>query len=110
MFAYSLFYVFFDQYTYIKGILLEDTLLAIAAVVLAIEIITNLGIALFVGLCVFLVSFNLLGLLWLLNSMISGFVIQLNAVTVVNIVMSLGFSVEFCVHVCIAFNRHYGTK
>ena len=75
VFAYSLFYVFFDQYTYIKGILLEDTLLAIAAVVLAIEIITNLGIALFVGLCVFLVSFNLLGLLWLLNVMISGFVI-----------------------------------
>lgn len=67
VFAYSLFYVYFDQYTYIKGVLLEDTLLAIAAVVLAIEIITNLGIALFVGLCVFLVSFNLLGLLWLLN-------------------------------------------
>ncbi len=73
VFAYSLFYVYYDQYTYIKGVLFEDTLLAIAAVVLAIEVITNLGISLFVGLCVFLVSFNLLGLLWLTNVLISGF-------------------------------------
>ena len=73
VFAYSLFYVYYDQYTYIKGVLFEDTLLAIAAVVLSIEIITNLGISLFVGLCVFLVSFNLLGLLWVSNILISGF-------------------------------------
>jgi Niemann-Pick C1 protein len=72
-FAYSLFYVYYDQYTYIKGILMEDTLLAIAAVLLSIEIITNLGIALFVALCVFLVSFNLLGLIWLTNCIFAGF-------------------------------------
>lgn len=105
-----MFYVYYDQYTYIKGVLFEDTLLAIAAVVLSIEIITNLGISLFVGLCVFLVSFNLLGLLWVSNILISGFKIQISAVTVVNIVMSLGFSVEFCVHICIAFNRYVGTR
>ena len=110
MFGYSLFYVFYDQYTYIKGVLLEDTLLAIAAVLISIEIITNLGIALFVALCVFLVSFNLLGFMWLTNVIFKGYDIQLNAVTVVNIVMSLGFSVEFCVHICIAYNRFFGTR
>lgn len=89
---------------------MEDTLLAIAAVLLSIEIITNLGIALFVALCVFLVSFNLLGLIWLTNCIFAGFNIQLNAVTVVNIVMSLGFSVEFCVHICIAYNRFMGER
>ena len=73
MFGYSLFYVYYDQYTYIKGILMEDTLLAIGAVLIAIEIITNLGIALFVALCVFLVSFNLLGFMWLTNQMFSGY-------------------------------------
>ena len=110
VFAYSLFYVYYDQYTYIRGILAEDTLLAMAAVLLAIEIITNVWIAMFVVLCVFLVSFELLGLLWLSNQMISGFEIQVNAVTVVNIVMALGFSVEFCVHIAIAFNRFRGTR
>lgn len=110
VFAYSLFYVYYDQYTYIRGILAEDTLLAMAAVLLAIEIITNVWIAMFVVLCVFLVSFELLGLLWLSNQIISGFQIQINAVTVVNIVMALGFSVEFCVHIAIAFNRFAGTK
>lgn len=64
VFAYSLFYVYYDQYTYIRGILAEDTLLALAAVLLAIEIITNVWIGLFVVLCVFLVSFELLGMMW----------------------------------------------
>ena len=72
-FAYSLFYVYYDQYTYIKGILLEDSLLAIAAVLISIEIITNLGIALFVALNVFLVSFNLLGFMWLTNQIFAGY-------------------------------------
>lgn len=110
VFAYSLFYVYYDQYTYIRGILAEDTLLAMAAVLLAIEIITNVWIGLFVVLCVFLVSFELLGVLWVANQIFGGFQIQLNAVTVVNIVMALGFSVEFCVHIAIAFNRFHGKK
>lgn len=50
VFAYSLFYVYYDQYTYIRGILTMDTLLAMAAVLLAIEIITNVWIGLFVVL------------------------------------------------------------
>ena len=110
VFAYSLFYVYYDQYTYIRGILTMDTLLAMAAVLLAIEIITNVWIGLFVVLWVFLVSFELLGMLWLCNQIFSGYQIQLNAVTVVNIVMALGFSVEFWVHIAIAFNRFVGGK
>jgi Niemann-Pick C1 protein len=110
VFAYSLFYVYYDQYTYIRGVLAEDTLLAIAAVLLAIEIITNVWIGMFVALCVFLVSFELLGMMWVCNQVFGGFQIQMNAVTVVNIVMALGFSVEFCVHIAIAFNRFTGTR
>jgi len=56
------------------------------------------------------VSFELLGALWVCNQIFSGFQIQLNAVTVVNIVMALGFSVEFCVHIAIAFNRFPGKR
>ena len=42
--------------------------------------------------------------------MIPGFKIEFNAVFVVNIVMSMGLAVEFCVHVMIAFLRVKGTN
>ena len=109
-YSYSLFYVYYDQYTYIRGVLVQNTLLALAAVLLAIEIITNLGISLFVALCVLLVSFNLIGCMYMCNVIFGGYVVEMNAVMVVNIVMSLGLAVEFCVHIAISFNRQTGTR
>lgn len=35
-FTYSLFYVFYDQYTYIRGVLAQNTLIGLAAVILSI--------------------------------------------------------------------------
>lgn len=35
-FAYSLFYVYYDQYTYIRGVLAENALIAIAAIIFAL--------------------------------------------------------------------------
>ena len=89
---------------------MQNTLLALAAVLLAIEIITNLGISLFVALCVLLVSFNLIGCMYMCNIVFGGYVVEMNAVMVVNIVMSLGLAVEFCVHIAISFNRQTGTR
>ncbi len=37
-FTYSLFYIFFDQYTYIRGVLAQNALLGLAAVILAIQV------------------------------------------------------------------------
>jgi len=42
VFTYSLFYVFYDQYTYIRGVLAQNTMLGLAAVVLSIQIIASL--------------------------------------------------------------------
>jgi Niemann-Pick C1 protein len=36
VFTYSLFYVFYDQYTYIRGVLAQNALLGVAAVFLAL--------------------------------------------------------------------------
>jgi Niemann-Pick C1 protein len=83
----------------------ENMLLAIAAVFIAIEIITNIGIGLFVALIVFLVSFNLIGAMWVCNELFGGYVIEMNAIMVVNLVMSSGLAVEFCVHTAINFNK-----
>lgn len=35
-FTYSLFYVFYDQYTYISGVLAQNALLGVAAVILSL--------------------------------------------------------------------------
>ena len=73
VFTYSLFYVYFAQYTYIRGVMAQNILISMAAIILAIEIITNWKIALFVTITVFLTSFDLIGFMYLLNEIVGGF-------------------------------------
>lgn len=47
---------------------------------------------------------------WLLNESISGFVIEINAVSVVNLITCVGLGVEFCVHLVIAYMNSAGTR
>lgn len=63
-----------------------------------------------IGLCVFLVFFELMGCMWMLNEVVGGFPVEMNAVFVVNLVTSLGFGVEFCNHIGMNFMRQLGTK
>jgi Niemann-Pick C1 protein len=109
-FTYSLFYVFYDQYTYIRGVLAQNALLGVAAVILSLQILSSLSIALIIGLCVFLVLFQLIGTMWMLNEVFGSFPIEMNAVFVVNLVTSLGFGVEFCNHIGMNFMRQTGDK
>lgn len=109
-FTYSLFYVYYDQYTYIRGVLSQNTMLGVAAVVLALQVLSGLSIALIIGLCVFLVLFELMGTMWMLNEVFGSYPIEMNAVFVVNLVTSLGFAVEFCNHIGMNFMRQPGTN
>lgn len=104
VFSYSLFYVFFDQYTMIRGISLQNTLIALASIFLAVQLIMNIKSAIVVTLFVLSCVFNLIGVLWLLN-FIPDYKIELNAVSVVNIVLACGLSVEFSVHLIIFYLR-----
>jgi len=69
-----------------------------------------LQIALILALCVFLVFFELMGVMWMLNIVLGGYPIEINAVFVVNLVTSLGFGVEFCNHIGMNFLRQRGTR
>ena len=40
-----------------------------------------------------------MGVMWMLNIVLGGYPIEMNAVFVVNLVTSLGFGVEFCNHI-----------
>jgi Niemann-Pick C1 protein len=105
VYSYSLFYVYYDQYTFISGILAQNALLAIAGVILALQILSSLPIALILGFCVFLVMFELMGSMWLLNELFGGYPVEMNAVFVVNLITSIGFGVEFCNHIGMNFMR-----
>jgi Niemann-Pick C1 protein len=77
----------------------------VAAVILSLQVLSSLSIALIIGLCVFLVLFQLMGSMWMLNEIMGSYPIEMNAVFVVNLVTSLGFGVEFCNHIGMNFMR-----
>lgn len=84
--------------------------IALGAIVVCAQILSSLPIALILALCVFLVFFELMGTMWMLNIVLGGYPIEINAVFVVNLVTSLGFGVEFCNHIGMNFLRQRGTR
>ena len=105
VFCYSLFYVYYDQYTYITGVLSQNVLMGIFAVFFAIQVLSSIQISAFISVCVFLTFFELMGCMWMLNEVVGGYPVEHNAVFVVNLVTSLGFGVEFCNHIGMNFMR-----
>ena len=57
VFSYSLYYVYYDQYTYINGVLFQNIIVAIGAIIIAMQVLTGLRIALIIALCVFFTFF-----------------------------------------------------
>ena len=66
-FPYSLVYVYYDQYTYIRSVAVQNLLLAIAVVLLALVIIQNLKLALVITVTVLFTTFNLIGVVYIDN-------------------------------------------
>ena len=104
VFPYSLFYVYYDQYLFIRGISVQNLLIGFATIFLAVQLVMNLkGAALTVLFC-FSCVLHLIGVLYLLN-FIPDYTVELNAISVVNIVVALGLSVEFCAHIIIFYMK-----
>ena len=76
----------------------------------SLQVISGLSISIIISLCVFLVMFELMGCMWMLNEVLGGYPIEINAVFVVNLVTSLGFGVEFCNHLGMNFMTQFGTR
>lgn len=110
VFTYSLYYVYYDQYTYIRGVMFQNIVIGVGAIIVGIQLITSLQLALIVAACVFLVFFELMGVMWMMNIILGGYPVEINAVFVVNLITSLGFAVEFCNHIAMNFLKQQGTK
>ncbi|KAG9317253.1 patched family-domain-containing protein [Chiua virens] len=97
VFPYSLHYVFFDQYAHIVAITQEILGLGLAAVLVVTALFLGSWRAgSIVTTIVAMTVLNVMGVMavWGIN---------LNAISLVNLVISLGIAVEFCAHVARAF-------
>ncbi|KAJ6411888.1 hypothetical protein OIU84_005040 [Salix udensis] len=104
IFPYSVFYMFFEQYLDIWRTALINLAIAIGAVFVVCLVITcSLWSSAIILLVLAMIIVDLMGVMAILN-------IQLNAVSVVNLVMSVGIGVEFCVHITHAFSVSCGDR
>ncbi|KAL4271964.1 hypothetical protein GQ457_13G020620 [Hibiscus cannabinus] len=104
IFPYSVFYMFFEQYLDIWKTALINLAMAIGAVFIVCLVITcSLWTSAIIMLVLAMILVDLMGVMAILG-------IQLNAVSVVNLVMSVGIAVEFCVHITHAFSVSSGSR
>ena len=97
VFPYSLFYVFFDQYEHVTSIAVEIISLALSAILIITSVLLGswrTGATVTV-VCALAVT-NVMGVMGFWG-------ISLNAISLVNLVISLGIAVEFCSHIARAF-------
>ncbi|KAB1258510.1 NPC intracellular cholesterol transporter 1 [Camelus dromedarius] len=98
VFPYSVFYVFYEQYLTV----VDDTVFNLGVSLGAIFLVTvvllgfELWSAVIVCVTIAMILVSMFGVMWLWG-------ISLNAVSLVNLVMSCGISVEFCSHITRAF-------
>ncbi|XP_058790036.1 NPC intracellular cholesterol transporter 1 homolog 1b-like [Phymastichus coffea] len=98
VFPYSVFYVFYEQYLDIKFMTSISLSLSLISIFIATFIFIGFSLfsAIIVLLTVGMIVINLAGSMYWLN-------ISLNGVSLVNLVMAVGISVEFCSHMVHAY-------
>jgi len=102
VFPYSLFFVFFDQYAHIVSITQQVLGLGLASVLIVTALfLGSWRTGIVVTGVVALTVVNVMGVMGLWG-------VNLNAISLVNLVISLGIAVEFCAHVARAFMNSGG--
>uniref|UniRef100_A0A1D1YJ54 Niemann-Pick C1 protein n=1 Tax=Anthurium amnicola TaxID=1678845 RepID=A0A1D1YJ54_9ARAE len=103
-FPYSVFYIFFEQYLDIWRTALINISIGLGAVFIVCLVITcSLWSSAIILLVLAMIVIDIMGVMAILN-------IQLNAISIVNLVMSIGIAVEFCVHITHAFSISSGDR
>ncbi|RXG72798.1 Niemann-Pick C1 protein [Armadillidium vulgare] len=103
VFPYSIFYVFYEQYLTIWKDAIQMLGWSVASIFIITLIMTGLDVvsSLIIMVTVVLILTNLGGLMYLWS-------ISLNALSLVNLIVAIGISVEFCSHTTRAFSVSKG--
>ncbi|KAJ8762195.1 hypothetical protein K2173_007350 [Erythroxylum novogranatense] len=104
IFPYSVFYIFFEQYLDIWRVALINLAIAIGVVFVVCLIFTlSFWSSAIILLVLVMIIVDMMGVMAILG-------IQLNAISVVNLVMAVGIGIEFCVHITHAYMVNVGTR
>ncbi|RUP21196.1 sterol-sensing domain of SREBP cleavage-activation-domain-containing protein [Jimgerdemannia flammicorona] len=104
VYPYSVFYIFFEQYSYIVYMALQILAFAIITIFgVTAAMLGSLRTALIIVLMVVMILVDVLGAMTVWN-------ISLNAVSLVNLVICVGISVEFCCHIARGFVVGTGSR
>ncbi|GAV60134.1 Patched domain-containing protein [Cephalotus follicularis] len=104
IFPYSIHYIFFEQYLDIWRVALINIAVALGAIFIVCLVITSsLWTSTIIIIVLVMMVVDLMGVMAILN-------IQLNAVSVVNLLMAIGIAVEFCVHIAHGFLVSHGNR
>ena len=103
VFPYSIFYVFYEQYLTMWEDVLRSLGISLFAIFIVTYILMGLDVrsSIIIVLIILMILVNLGGMMYWWN-------ITLNAVSLVNLVMAVGISVEFCAHITRAFAGNVG--
>eukprot|EP01027_Heterolobosea_sp_BB2_P010363 GEZU01015213.1.p1 GENE.GEZU01015213.1~~GEZU01015213.1.p1 ORF type:complete len:937 (+),score=186.59 GEZU01015213.1:272-3082(+) len=102
-FPYSIYYVYFAQYLYLTDVAAINILVALGAVIFTTLLMLASPISsLYILICIVMIDVDLLAIMGLWD-------VYFNSLSVVNLVMAIGISVEFCVHITKAFLVAQGT-
>lgn len=104
IYPYSLFYIFFEQYSYIVSMACELLGLAILSIfIVTSTLLGSLRTGTIVMGVVIMILVDVMGIMTIWN-------VSLNAVSLVNLVTCVGISVEFCCHIARAFMVASGSR
>lgn len=104
IFPYSVFYIFFEQYLDIWKTALINISICLGAIFVVCLVLTcSLWTSSIISVVLAMIVIDMMGVMAILK-------IQLNAISVVNLVMSIGIAVEFCVHITHSFSVSSGDR
>lgn len=103
-YVYSLYFLYYEQYFYIKAIALQCIIFALGSVFTATLLLLNFQTALLLTIMLSTIMCNMIGILYLWNILSPHeYPLRLNAISVVNLVMAGGMAVEFCIHIIVMY-------
>jgi Niemann-Pick C1 protein len=90
---------------------LQNVALAAAVVYIVVQLLSGVFAAVLVSLLVLSIALDIIGVLWLWHLIVGGaYTVSINAVSVCNLVMAMGLSVEFLLHITHAYTVASGTR
>ncbi|CAF1267837.1 unnamed protein product [Adineta ricciae] len=95
VFPYSIFYVFYEQYLTIWQDVFMNLTISAAAIFVVAFVLLGFDIisAFIITLTIAMITCDMIAMMYIWN-------IEMNAISLVNLVMSVGISLEFCAHIC----------